>query len=132
MSDLLPIGVIRQSLMDRRVHVVSYETGLHYNTIRNVRDGKNPNPTLSTMRVLTDYIRDKTFQKVEEDALLNTGDASEFLKKIGYKISKSTLSTYRSWNKGPTYQKVGKSIFYKKSDLKQWMIDCTVMSDEGK
>ena len=54
--ELLTIEQIRAKLIDRRVLIVSKATGLHYNTIRLIRDNTDANPTLETMRKLSAYL----------------------------------------------------------------------------
>lgn len=54
--ELLTIEQIRAKLIDRRVSMVSEATGLHYNTIRWIRDNNDANPTLETMRKLSAYL----------------------------------------------------------------------------
>ena len=39
----MTIEQIRNMLRDRRVNIVAQETGVHPNTVRNIRDGGNPN-----------------------------------------------------------------------------------------
>lgn len=47
---------IRQALADRRPKIVAEGTGLHVNTITDIRDGKNQNPKLDTLNKLADYL----------------------------------------------------------------------------
>lgn len=47
---------IKKALQDRRINIVAEETGLHYNTIRNIRDGKNKNPTYFVVTALSNYL----------------------------------------------------------------------------
>lgn len=54
--ELLTIEQIRAKLIDRRVSMVSEATGLHYNTIRWIRDNADANPTLDTMKKLSAYL----------------------------------------------------------------------------
>lgn len=54
--ELLTIEQIRDKLIDRRVSMVSEATGLHYNTIRWIRDNADANPTLDTMKKLSAYL----------------------------------------------------------------------------
>lgn len=42
-------------LQDRRLDAVALATGLHQNTIARIRDGKNVDPKLSTLKLLSDY-----------------------------------------------------------------------------
>ena len=50
---------IQRALRDRRINIVAEETGLHYNTIRNIRDGKNTNPTYFVVSALTNYLKEE-------------------------------------------------------------------------
>lgn len=47
---------IRVLLGDRRLMLVAEATGLHYNTIRDIRDGRRKNPTIETVQKLSDYL----------------------------------------------------------------------------
>lgn len=48
---------IRAMLADRRLSLVAEATGLHYNTIRAVRDDPNVNPTYKVIKALSDYLQ---------------------------------------------------------------------------
>jgi len=50
---------IRQGLKDRRLDKVSEATGIHYNTIRYIRDNESANPTYRVMVALSDYLAAK-------------------------------------------------------------------------
>jgi len=47
---------IRSALKDRRLDMVSKATGLHVNTIRQIRDGKSTNSRYETIAILTKYL----------------------------------------------------------------------------
>tara|TARA_R110002126_G_scaffold81132_1_gene200291 strand:- start:150 stop:401 length:252 start_codon:yes stop_codon:yes gene_type:complete len=47
---------IREALKDRRLAVVADACGLHYNTLRALRDGEKTNPTYTTMSRLEAYL----------------------------------------------------------------------------
>lgn len=53
---MLTIDKIKSMLADRRLDVVSRETGLHRNTLAAIRDGKHRNPTYKTMKCLSEYL----------------------------------------------------------------------------
>lgn len=53
---MLSIQEIRQRLRDRRPSFVSLETGISVATIREIRDGIQTNPKLSTLRKLSYYL----------------------------------------------------------------------------
>lgn len=53
---MLTLEKIREALQDRRAAKVADATGLHYNTIREVRDNPDSNPSYNTVRVLSDYL----------------------------------------------------------------------------
>ena len=46
---------LREELARRQLAGVARDTGLHVNTLYDLRDGKNTNPKLSTITVLTNY-----------------------------------------------------------------------------
>lgn len=52
---MLTIEEISRMLSDRRLGVVSEATGLHYNTIRAIRDGTSKKPSHDTIKALSDY-----------------------------------------------------------------------------
>lgn len=47
---------IRQGLADRMPSKVAAKTGISTQTIRAIRDGKETNPKLATLRALGDYL----------------------------------------------------------------------------
>ncbi len=56
---MMTLESMRQALNDRRLVVVSKATNLHYNTLRDIRDNPNTNPTYQTMKALSDYLEAK-------------------------------------------------------------------------
>lgn len=50
------LDFIRSALADRRPGIVSERTGLHVNTIADIRDGRNTNPKLKTLETLAAYL----------------------------------------------------------------------------
>lgn len=57
---MLTLDQIREALRDRRLAKVAESTGLHYNTIREVRDNPNANPTYKVIRALSNYLTRET------------------------------------------------------------------------
>jgi len=53
---MLTIEAIRLALRDRRLSMVSEATGLHYNTIKAVRDNESANPSYKVLKALSDYL----------------------------------------------------------------------------
>ena len=53
---MMKLEDIRGLLQDRRVSIVAKATGIHFNTIREIRDNENANPTYKVMTKLTDYL----------------------------------------------------------------------------
>jgi hypothetical protein len=53
---MLALEDIIAALSDRRIPMVQHATGLSYNTIANIRDGRNRNPEYSTLKALSDYL----------------------------------------------------------------------------
>lgn len=53
---MMPLEEIRTALQDRRIDKVSKATGLHYNTVRDIRDNEHANPTWRVLKALSDYI----------------------------------------------------------------------------
>ena len=56
---MLTLEEIREKLSDRRLGLVADATGLHLNTVRQVRDNAEANPTYKVIRALSDYLEDK-------------------------------------------------------------------------
>ena len=50
------LSEIRAALQDRRLRRVAEATGLHYNTVRDVRDNPNANPPWRVLKALSDYL----------------------------------------------------------------------------
>lgn len=53
---MLTLEQIRAALLDRRPSRVAAGTGLHYNTIREIRDNPDANPTYKVLMALSDYL----------------------------------------------------------------------------
>ncbi len=53
---MLTLEQIREALRDRMPARVAEATGLHYNTIREVRDNPEANPTYKVLKALSDYL----------------------------------------------------------------------------
>ncbi len=53
---MMKLEDIRELLKDRRVSIIAESTGIHFNTIREIRDNENANPTYRVMTKLTDYL----------------------------------------------------------------------------
>jgi hypothetical protein len=52
---MLTLDQIRDKLQDRRLGLIVKATGLHYNTLRDVRDNSEANPTYKVIKLLNDY-----------------------------------------------------------------------------
>lgn len=46
---------LRQLLVDRRLQVVADEAGVHFNTLRTIRDDPKANPTYRVIKALSEY-----------------------------------------------------------------------------
>jgi hypothetical protein len=53
---MLTLEQIREALKDRRPQMVAKITGLHPNTIRDIRDGRNTNPCYRVVYRLSEYL----------------------------------------------------------------------------
>lgn len=53
---MLTLEQIRKELIDLRPTMVSEATGIHYNTLRQVRDNPSCNPTYKIVKALSDYL----------------------------------------------------------------------------
>lgn len=58
----MTIEAIQAALQDRRIDKVARATGLHYNTVRDIRDSTRANPTLRVMTALSNYIEEGSKQ----------------------------------------------------------------------
>lgn len=56
---MMTLEQIRQALSDRMPIKVAEATGLHYNTIRQVRDNPGANPTHKVLQALSDYFESR-------------------------------------------------------------------------
>jgi hypothetical protein len=54
---MMTLEEIRKALGDRMPTRVAEATGLHYNTIRQVRDNPNANPTHKVLLALSNYLQ---------------------------------------------------------------------------
>ena len=52
---MLTLDQIRDKLQDHRLGLIVKATGLHYNTLREVRDNLEANPTYKVIKLLNDY-----------------------------------------------------------------------------
>lgn len=53
---MLPIDKIRNLLQDIQIGKVTAATGLHYSTIRDLRDNPDANPSYRTVKAVSDYL----------------------------------------------------------------------------
>lgn len=53
---MLDLSIIKNALDDRNLSRVAQKTGIHANTLRNIRNGSNANPTLATLQKISDYL----------------------------------------------------------------------------
>jgi len=56
---MLSLETIRKELQDRAPGKVAAAAGLHYNTVRAVRDDPNANPTYRVVVALSEYLEQK-------------------------------------------------------------------------
>ena len=56
---MMTLKEIREALRDRIPKRVAEATGLHYNTIRAIRDDTGSNPTYNVMQNLGDYLESR-------------------------------------------------------------------------
>jgi transcriptional regulator with XRE-family HTH domain len=53
---LLSLEQIKAALADRRISAVAAATGLHANTLHQIKKGRQTNPSLRTITILSDYL----------------------------------------------------------------------------
>jgi hypothetical protein len=56
---MMTLEQIRDALSDRMPSKVAEATGIHYNTIRQMRDNPNANPTHKVMLALSNYLESR-------------------------------------------------------------------------
>lgn len=56
LSHVMTVSEIREALSDRIIEVVASRTGIHRNTIHNIRSGKVTDPAMSTVEALSRYL----------------------------------------------------------------------------
>ena len=56
---MMTLEQVQAALADRRTDKVAEATGLHYNTVREIRDNVNANPTWRVFKALSDYLEGK-------------------------------------------------------------------------
>jgi hypothetical protein len=54
-NNMLTLELIRAQLQDRRLTVISEKTGLHPNTLRDIRNNADCNPSHRVLAALSDY-----------------------------------------------------------------------------
>jgi hypothetical protein len=55
-NNMLTLELIRAQLQDRRLTVISEKTGLHPNTLRDIRNNADCNPSHRVLLALSDYL----------------------------------------------------------------------------
>lgn len=56
---MMTLEQIQEALRDRMAVKVAEATGLHYNTVRDVRDNPEANPTYKVLKALSDYLTNR-------------------------------------------------------------------------
>jgi len=54
---MLTLELIRAQLQDRRLTVIAERTGLHPNTLRDIRNNEGCNPSHRVLAALSEYIK---------------------------------------------------------------------------
>ena len=49
---------LREKLKDRVIKVVAEKSGLHYNTVANIANGKSPDPSYASIKILSEYFEE--------------------------------------------------------------------------
>lgn len=60
---MMTIEEIREGLKDRKLKEVSKRTGLHYNTVCAVANGKKKNPMYNVVESLSNYLTNSAAEK---------------------------------------------------------------------
>ena len=74
---MLTLEDIRRRLRGETITDVSEATGLHYNTVRYIRDGTQSNPTLRVMAALSRYFKEKDAATMDSDKASNDKASKE-------------------------------------------------------
>jgi hypothetical protein len=84
---MMKLEDIRGLLKDRRVSIIAEATGIHFNTIREIRDNENANPTYRVMTKLTDYLENNNGRPNEyiERTFFPSPRSSSFIARISIK-----------------------------------------------
>ena len=53
---------------------------------------------------------------IDPDELIASGHAAKLLR-----VKDTTLTAWRNQKRGPAYLKIGRSVFYRRSDLCEWL-----------
>lgn len=53
---MLTLEQIVEKLEDRNIRIIAERTGVSYHTVLNIQNGKNTNPTVTTLRAISDYL----------------------------------------------------------------------------
>jgi len=56
-NNMLTLELIRAQLQDRRLTVISEKTGLHPNTLRDIRNNADCNPSHRVLAALSEYMK---------------------------------------------------------------------------
>lgn len=64
---MLTLEQMRQQLQDRRLQMIADATGIHYNTLRIIRDEPDANPTYKIIEQLSAYL-EGTLDKDESES----------------------------------------------------------------
>ena len=58
----MTLDQIRHELQDRQAMAVARATGLHFQTVRRIRDGGVKNPSMETVKALSDYLEQRRYK----------------------------------------------------------------------
>lgn len=53
--NVMNVAELRNALQDRKLNVVAEATGLSVNTLSELKNGRADNPTIKTLKALSDY-----------------------------------------------------------------------------
>lgn len=70
---MLTLQQIKGALDDRMLSKVAAATGLHYNTLRELRNNPDANPTYKVMLAISEYLERGCVVGAASDAHLTTG-----------------------------------------------------------
>ena len=65
--NVMDVTELREALQDRKLNVLAEATGVHVNTLSELKNGRATNPKLSTLKALSDYFNGTRYGKCNNE-----------------------------------------------------------------